>query len=66
LPTYEFEPADLVGAIGRLLADQDAAARLSATASRLRIDRGVVRAADLIETVAREHAPVPADAGRDR
>ena len=54
LPTYRFEPHDLVAAIDRLLKDDQAAARLSAMSARLQSDPGVFRAADLIEALARE------------
>jgi MGT family glycosyltransferase len=52
LPTYEFEPDDLISAIERLLADRDALSRLSAMSVRLQADPGVVRAAGLIERLA--------------
>jgi MGT family glycosyltransferase len=53
LPTFEFEDSELTGAIERLLADREAAARLEATSCRLRAAPGTKRAADLIEKVAR-------------
>ncbi|MFM7552906.1 MAG: nucleotide disphospho-sugar-binding domain-containing protein [Actinomycetota bacterium] len=53
LPTYAWEPADLTGAIDRMLADADAAARLRAISARVQADPGRVRAAELIERVAR-------------
>jgi MGT family glycosyltransferase len=52
LPTYEFEPEELVAAIDGLLTDREAAARLSAMSARLQADSGVTRAADLIERLA--------------
>ncbi len=53
LPTYAWEPADLTGAIDRMLADADAADRLRAISARVQSDPGRVRAAELIERVAR-------------
>jgi len=53
LPTYAWEPADLTGAIDRMLADADAAERLRAISARVQADPGRVRAAELIERVAR-------------
>jgi MGT family glycosyltransferase len=52
LDTYAHEPAELSGAIDRLLADEPLAARLAETSRRLRDARGTERAADLIESVA--------------
>ncbi len=53
LPTYDWTPADLHGAIDAMLADADAHARLAAIAKRVQADPGRVRAADLIERAAR-------------
>jgi MGT family glycosyltransferase len=53
LSTYEFEPSELTGAVERLLADRDAASRLQREARRLQADPGTIRAANLIEGVAR-------------
>jgi MGT family glycosyltransferase len=53
LPTYAWEPADLVGAVDRMLRDRDAGARLTAISARVQADPGRVRAADLIERAAR-------------
>jgi MGT family glycosyltransferase len=49
LPTYEFEPGDLSGAIDWLLGDRGLAERLAASAARLQAHPGTVQAADLIE-----------------
>ena len=52
LPTYEFDDAELHGAIERLLAADHA--RLREASARLRASPGTVRAADLIQGLARE------------
>jgi MGT family glycosyltransferase len=52
LPTYSFDDDELAGAIDRLLADRDLAARLGTISERLRSNPGNVRAADLIEEMA--------------
>jgi UDP:flavonoid glycosyltransferase YjiC (YdhE family) len=52
LATYECEPAELTGAVDRLLADLPLQARLAAMAHRLQSRSGSVRAADLIERLA--------------
>jgi MGT family glycosyltransferase len=52
LPTYEFEPAGLAGAIDRLLSDRKLAGRLAEASARLQSNPGTVQAADLIERVA--------------
>ena len=57
LPTYAFEDEDLTGAIDRLLADDTLPDRLSAISARLKANPGTVRAADLIERVARTGQP---------
>lgn len=56
LPTYEFEDDELTGAVDRLLADGALNARLAEIAARLRSEPGTVKAADLIERVARDGA----------
>ena len=58
LPAYALEPADLTGAIDRLLADAALKSRLASVAGRLQASPGTVRAADLIERLARTGAPV--------
>ena len=52
LDTYAHAPAELHGAIERLLADEPLAAQLDAVSRRLRSTPGTERAADLIEAVA--------------
>ena len=58
LPAYSFEDAELLGAIDRLLADGPLADRLARMAARRREEPGTVKAADLIERLARTGAPV--------
>lgn len=58
VPTYAFEDEQLTGAIDRLLADADLRGRLAAISSRLRMNPGTVKAADLIERLARTGEPV--------
>ena len=53
LAAYDADEAQLTGAIDRLLADRALAARLAALSARLQADPGTVRAADLIERLAR-------------
>ena len=57
LSTYGFEEAELTGAVDRLLADTSLRARLAAVSSRLKANPGTVKAADLIERVARTGQP---------
>jgi MGT family glycosyltransferase len=52
LDTYRHEPAELVSALRRLLADQILSERLQGVRARLQRDPGAVRAADAIELVA--------------
>jgi MGT family glycosyltransferase len=52
LDTYRHEPAELTGAIDRLLADDALGARLEAVSGRLRAAPGTERAATAIEAVA--------------
>ena len=52
LATYEFDEAELSGAVDRLLADGDLRGRMAAIATRLQASPGTVRAAELIERVA--------------
>jgi MGT family glycosyltransferase len=58
LPAYAAEADELTGAIDRLLADRALAARLAALSARLQANPGAVRAADLIERLARDGQPV--------
>jgi MGT family glycosyltransferase len=60
LSTYGFEDAELTGAVDELLADEGLAQRLAAMSRRIQTTSGTVRAADLIERVARTGAPVTA------
>jgi UDP:flavonoid glycosyltransferase YjiC (YdhE family) len=60
LPTYGFDDAELTGAIDRLLGDPALAARLAAMSARIKATSGTVRAADLIEQVARAGEAVTA------
>lgn len=57
LPAYAFEDTELTGAIDRLLGDSALGDRLGAVSTRLRANPGTVKAADLIERVARTHQP---------
>jgi MGT family glycosyltransferase len=54
LPTYSFDDRDLTTAIDRLLDDVSVRNRMQRISRRLRSRPGTVRAADLIETVARK------------
>jgi UDP:flavonoid glycosyltransferase YjiC (YdhE family) len=58
LPTYAHEPAELLSACDRLLDDDALSARLGGIAARLHQMPGTVKAADLIERVARTGEPV--------
>jgi MGT family glycosyltransferase len=58
LPTYEFEEADLLGALDRLLEDADLGARMDAIAARVQASPGTKKAAGLIEKLVTTHAPV--------
>jgi MGT family glycosyltransferase len=53
LPSYEFEPEDLAGALQRLLSDGALRARMAMIAARLQAAPGTARAADLIEAAGR-------------
>jgi UDP:flavonoid glycosyltransferase YjiC (YdhE family) len=64
LPTYAFEPEQLSGAIDGLLggsAAGDRRASAAAVASRLQASPGTEVAANLIERLARERAPISRD-----
>jgi MGT family glycosyltransferase len=61
LETYAFEDAELLSAIERLLVDDELGARLRAISNRLQADPGRVRAADLIEQLARSGQPITGD-----
>ncbi len=58
LPTYELEDGDLLGALERLLADEELRARMESIAARVQASPGTVKAADLIERLADGPAPV--------
>jgi MGT family glycosyltransferase len=58
LPTYSFEEGDLVRAIDDLAADERAGRELGLLSGRLQGTPGTVRAADLIERLARTGQPV--------
>ena len=58
LATCSFDEAELTGAIERLLADTAVHRRLAGIAARLQANPGTVRAADLIERLARTGQPV--------
>jgi MGT family glycosyltransferase len=60
LPAYDFEDAQLLGAVDRLLADRALHARMAGIAERLHAAAGTSRAADLIERVATSGEPVTA------
>jgi len=60
LSTYGFDDGELTGAIDRLLGDPALAARLAAMSARIKSTSGTVRAADLIEQVARAGEAVTA------
>jgi MGT family glycosyltransferase len=60
LPAYAFEDDQLTGAVDRLLADRALARRLSAMSRTIRAHPGTVRAADLIERLARTGEPIAA------
>jgi UDP:flavonoid glycosyltransferase YjiC (YdhE family) len=52
LPTYDWTPAQLTGAVDRLLADEALAARMKDISAAVQADPGHVRGADLIEQLA--------------
>ena len=58
LRTYEFDDGELTGAISDLLADDELRRRLAAVSARSKANPGTIRAADLIERVARTGQPV--------
>jgi UDP:flavonoid glycosyltransferase YjiC (YdhE family) len=55
LPTFEFEEAELTGAIERLLSDHAFGERLARSSRRLQATPGIERAADMIERVTGLH-----------
>ncbi|MET0939697.1 MAG: nucleotide disphospho-sugar-binding domain-containing protein [Gaiellaceae bacterium] len=52
LPTYEFEEDELLGALDRLLADDDVHGRMRRIAARVQASPGTEKAAGLIERIA--------------
>jgi UDP:flavonoid glycosyltransferase YjiC (YdhE family) len=58
LETYAFADHELPDAIERMLADAKAHERLRAVSATLQANPGTVRAADLIERLARDQAAV--------
>ena len=59
LPTYDWTEAQLVGAVDRLLGDDDLRGRMRANAAAIQASPGRVQGADLIERVLRTGEPVP-------
>lgn len=60
LPTYELEERDLLDAVDRLAADTGLRERMAAIAARVQAAPGTVKAAGLLERLAREQAPFAA------
>jgi MGT family glycosyltransferase len=58
LPTYDWGDEELVGAVDRLLGDDDLAARMKGISAHVQAEPGRVKGADLIERVARTGEPV--------
>jgi UDP:flavonoid glycosyltransferase YjiC (YdhE family) len=58
LPTYDWTPEQLTGAVDRLLADEELAARMRDISAAVQADPGHVRAAKLIERLAVTGEPV--------
>jgi UDP:flavonoid glycosyltransferase YjiC (YdhE family) len=58
LRTYEFEDGELATAIDRLASDRGLAERMASIAAGAQASPGTTRAADLIERLAHERAPV--------
>jgi UDP:flavonoid glycosyltransferase YjiC (YdhE family) len=57
LPTYDWQDEELIGAVDRLLADDDLRARMQANAAEIRASDGARKGADLIERVLRTGEP---------
>jgi MGT family glycosyltransferase len=55
LPTYEFTPDELNGAVDRLLSDTALRGRMTEIGERIRARDGLAKGADIIESVALEH-----------
>jgi UDP:flavonoid glycosyltransferase YjiC (YdhE family) len=60
LASYTFEDDDLIGAVERLLADEQLARRMAGISAELTAAPGRVKGADLIEQLVRSGAAVPA------
>ena len=58
LPTYSFTDEELLGAVEQMLADTAARERMRTISNRVQADPGRIRAASLIERVARDGQPV--------
>jgi UDP:flavonoid glycosyltransferase YjiC (YdhE family) len=58
ISTYEFEEADLLGALDHLLHNAPLRARMASIADRVQSSPGTESAAALIERLAREHVPI--------
>ena len=58
LPSYEFESADLIGALDRLLGDEELGTRMASIAARAQMSPGTEKAAGLIERLAAERSPI--------
>ena len=58
LPTYAFEDDELGAAVDRLLADRALAERMASIAASAQASPGTIKAADLIEKLAHERAPI--------
>jgi UDP:flavonoid glycosyltransferase YjiC (YdhE family) len=58
LPTYDWAPDELTGAVNRLLADDDLRARMRTSAEAIQADPGRIKAADLLERLAQTGKPV--------
>jgi UDP:flavonoid glycosyltransferase YjiC (YdhE family) len=59
LPTYGWEPQELIAAVDRLLSDEVLRARMRSNAEAIRADPGRVSGADLIEQVAQGTVGAP-------
>jgi MGT family glycosyltransferase len=59
LPTYGWEPKELIAAVDRLLSDEVLRARMRSNAEAIRADPGRVSGADLIEQVAQGTVGAP-------
>ena len=66
LPTYSFIDEELLGAVEQMLADTAARERMRTVATRVQAEPGRIRAASLIERVARDGKPVTRSASTHR